>query len=95
MDVTSVEFSKHALEKIRSRRVLQSDVLEAIRNPESLFDDVESDTRVALKQIRGKYLVAIFVPLDSKARVITVYHATEVDRLISRKLERGAWRRKT
>ncbi len=48
MDVTSVEFSKHALEKIRSRRVLQSDVLEAIRNPESLFDDVESDTRVAI-----------------------------------------------
>ena len=94
MDVSSVEFSKHALEKMGARHVREDQVTETIRNPASLFEDVESNTLVALKRIRNRYLVVVFALRGNKAKVVTVYHASEVDSLIRRKLHRGAWRQK-
>lgn len=94
MDVGSAEFSEHALEKMRARHVDKQQVIEAIKDSESLFKDVESNALVAVRRVESRYLVVVFVPMDRGVKVVTVYYASDVDRLIRRKLERGAWRRK-
>lgn len=69
----------------------KSQVIEAISNPDSSYKDAESEALVAVKRVDDKRLVVIFLSVDGKVRVITVYFASNVDRLIKRKLSRGAW----
>jgi len=43
--------------------------------------------------MKNRYLVVVYVALEGeRRRVITVYHASDVDRLIRRKLGRRIWR---
>ena len=94
MDPGSAEFSRHAREKMRARHVDGSAVIGAIRDAESLFEDVESGALVAVRRLADRFLVVVFVPTDKGVRVVTVYHASEVNKLLRRKMGRGAWKRK-
>jgi hypothetical protein len=68
-------------------------VVAAIRNTDALYFDVLSSARIAVKQVKNRYLVVVYAEsADGRKRVITVYHASSVDRLISRKLQRKVWR---
>jgi len=89
--LTDVEYSKHALERMRVRRVTRRHVGLAIRNPDFSCEDVESDALVAVKKYGRRQVVVIFTSKDERIRIITVYHSSDVDRLISRKLQRKAW----
>ena len=86
-----VEFSRHATQKMRDRAVKRQDIISAIDSPDSEYKDVESDAKVALKLTDQKYIVVVYATEEERNRVITVYHASEVDRLIRRKVQRGAW----
>jgi Domain of unknown function (DUF4258) len=86
-----LEFSRHGTQKMRDRAVKRQDIIAAVDSPDSEYDDVESDARVAVKQIDQKYLVVVYAIEEKRNRVITVYHASKVDRLIRRKVQRGAW----
>jgi len=91
--MTSVHYSKHAQERLVVRRVTKSQVTAAIRNPDALYQDVPSSAMVAVKRMKNRYLVVVYVALEGeRRRVITVYHASDVDRLIRRKLGRRIWR---
>lgn len=52
---------------------------------------MESDTMVAIKQFTTRYLVVFFSHSASEDKVVTLYYASDVSSLISRKLRRGAW----
>ena len=86
-----VEYSKHALERMRVRRLSKRQVGITIRDPDFSYKDIESSALVAVKRYKERYAVVIFTIKEKRARVITVYHASDVDRLIRRKLQRGAW----
>ena len=62
----------------------------AIRTPDSSYEDDESNATVAVKQIENKCVVVLYAKGETN-RIITVYHASDVDRLIRLKLQRGAW----
>ncbi len=86
-----INYSKHALFRIRVRGVSKRQIALAIRDPDSVYLDLESDANVAVKQFSARYLVVFFNTRGSETRIITVYHASDVSSLISRKLRRGAW----
>jgi hypothetical protein len=87
----TIEFTKHAREKMYSRRVSEADVALTVSNPDRFFADLESGAHVAIKQIMDKQLVVIFAKEGLVTRVITVYRSTYVDSLIRNKVQRGAW----
>ncbi|MDG6969501.1 MAG: hypothetical protein JRN54_00110 [Nitrososphaerota archaeon] len=66
-------------------------VAEAVQRPDILFKDAESSSLVAVRKTNHRYPVVIYVPREEANRVVTVYHASDVDRLIRRKLGRGVW----
>ncbi len=48
------------------------------------YKDAESEAQVAVRRIDDKHLVVLFVSLQGHVRIITVYFASNVDRLIRR-----------
>jgi hypothetical protein len=71
--------------------VTRKQVAEAVQRPDSLFKDTESSSLVAVKKTNHRYPVVIYVPRVKANRVVTAYHASDVNRLIRRKLGRGVW----
>lgn len=76
---------------MRIRDVSKRNVAETISYPDFAYEDVESNALVAVSRIEGRTVIVIYTVQEGRNRVITVYHASEVDRLIRRKLERKAW----
>ncbi len=86
-----IEFSSHAKGKLKARRIPKRRVIQALTEPDSSYQDRESNALVAVKKVGDKHLVVVFASANGRVRVITVYFASDVDRLISRKSQRGAW----
>ncbi len=76
---------------MRARRVSKHNVAATINYPDFVYEDVESNALVAVRRIEGRTVIVIYAVREGRNRVITVYHTSEVDRLIRRKLERKAW----
>jgi hypothetical protein len=76
---------------LKARRIPKRRVIQALTEPDSSYQDRESDALVAVKKVGDKHLVVVFASANGRVRVITVYFASDVDRLISRKSQRGAW----
>jgi len=62
-------------------------------SPTDLFEDTEHNCKVAVGMTNHKLLVAVFRRVDNGIKATTVYHTRKLDKLISAKLQRGAWRR--
>jgi len=92
-DVLVLIFSSHAEQKFITRGIERRDVKRIIAHPDELFEDIEHNAGVAVGTAGGIFLVAVFRRVDSGIRVITVYHTRKLDRLVSSKLQRGAWRK--
>ncbi len=76
---------------MRTRRVSKHKVAMTINYPNLVYEDVESNALVAVRRIERRNVIVIYTVQEGRSRVITVYHASQVDRLIRRKLERKAW----
>jgi hypothetical protein len=75
---------------MKVRQVSKRMIGETIRQPESRYQDLESGTTVAVRKFAQRYLVVFFTE-GKGPRIVTVYHASDIGSLISRKLRRGAW----
>lgn len=64
-----------------------------LARPDEMFEDMEHDAQVAVGKVGSKFLVAVFLRADNNIKIITVYHTGKLERLVSSKLQRGAWRR--
>jgi len=89
-----VEFSGHAIEKMKARHISESDIQSALKEPSDLFYDVEHETFVAIKPLRDRYLVILCTRKNETLSVVTVYFSTKIDKLIDSKIRRGAWIKK-
>ncbi len=61
--------------------------------PDGAFEDTEHDAEVAVGKMGSKFLVAVFLRVGNSIEVMTIYHTRELEKLVSSKLQRGAWRR--
>lgn len=93
--MAELDYSKHARERLAQRRVIRHQVAAAINNPDELYEDAASAALIAIKRTKGSSLVIVYVASEEgRRRVVTLYNASDVGRLIRRKLERRVWRRK-
>jgi len=90
----SIEFTRHAIEKMRARHVSESDIRDALKESRDLFYDMEHETFVATKPLRNRYLVILYTRKNEVLNVVTVYFSTKIDKLITSKIRRGAWIKK-
>jgi len=88
-----VQFSRHALEKIRRRNVDTVDIYATLESPDEVFDDVEHGTKVALKKVNSKSIILVYRVETGMIKVITLYYTTKLDRLLNSKAVRGAWKK--
>jgi len=91
--VLVIAFSSHAEQKLSARAIRRRDVERILARPDEAFEDREHDAEVAVGKVDSKFLVAVFLRVDNNIRVITVYHTRKLEKLVSSKLQRGAWRR--
>jgi len=89
----SVQFSRHALEKMRRRNLKTSDVYATIKSPDEVYEDVEHGTVVAVKKVNAKSVILAYRMEAGVVKVITLYYTTKLDRLLKAKTVRGAWKR--
>jgi len=89
----SVQFSRHALEKMRRRNVKTADVYATLKSPDEVYEDVEHGTMVAVKKVNGKSIILSYKMEAEVVKVITLYYTTKLDRLLKAKTVRGAWKR--
>ena len=88
-----VTYSVHAEQKLLMRKVRREDVERVITNPAEVYEDTEHNASVAIGSVDGKALVVIYQSVGNAKKVITVYHTLKIEKLVSSKTERGAWRR--
>lgn len=82
-----LDYSRHAQERLILRRVTKRQVIATIAKPDSVYEDAASSALVAVKRTRNRYLVVVYaISKEGTNRVITLYNASDVDRLIRRKL---------
>jgi hypothetical protein len=89
----SVQFSRHALEKMRRRNIKTPDVYATLRFPDEVYEDVEHGTMVSMKKVNAKSIILVYKMEVEVVKVITLYSTTKLDRLLKAKMVRGAWKR--
>lgn len=89
----TIEFSRHALEKARWRKVKIQHIRLTVKNPDRLYEDVEHGVMVAIKKVNEKSVVVAYREDNNLVKVITLYYTTKLDRLIKAKTERGSWKK--
>jgi hypothetical protein len=77
----SVKFTKHALQRIKSRNISKDDVLDTIDNPKNVIND--SYGNLIAQKMKGKYLLRVFYFIEGESKVIiTAYKTTKVKKFI-------------
>ena len=85
-----IEFTRHALQRMRERGVSAEDVYEALGNPDELLLDTETDRIVAVKH--GKGLCVIVEARGDTVKVITVIVTPHLKRLVERRKKGERWK---
>lgn len=89
----SVQFSHHALEKMRLRKVKALYVYETLKSPGEVYEDAEHGTMIAVKKVNVRSIIIAYNREAETVKVITLYYTTKLDRLLKAKMERGAWKK--
>ncbi|MCL4429431.1 MAG: DUF4258 domain-containing protein [Chloroflexi bacterium] len=89
----NVKLSIHAKEKMQSRGIKKADISAAIKEPDSIYDDLEHGTLIAVKKINGNSIIVAYRIESNGAKVITLFYTTKLDKLIRAKVARGAWKK--
>jgi hypothetical protein len=89
----AVEYSAHAEQKLYVRRITKQDVERTIIESKQRYTDVENNAEVAVGPVNARYLVVVYRVANADIKVMTVYHARKLEKLLSSKIRRGAWRK--
>ncbi len=77
----SVKFTKHALQRIKSRQFSRADVLDTINNPKNVIED--SYGNLIAQKMKCKYLLRVFYFIEGESKVIiTAYKTTKVKKYL-------------
>jgi len=69
-----VQFSLHAMEKMRRRNVKTADVYATLKSPDEVYEDVEHGTVVAVKKVNAKSIILAYKMEAEAVKVITLYY---------------------
>ena len=86
-------FSRHAERQMVKRNVTRAEVQLVVSRPQHVLRNLVKGTYVAIGQVSGRWIVAVFIKRGDLIRVVTAYPTRDAERLIARKVRRGVWRR--
>ena len=82
-------FSKHALQKIKERKIKVEVIEEVVSNPEFLFYDLIEKTMVAVAKVKTDdiqtNLVVVFIKKGEKIKIVMTYPCRNINKEIKRK----------
>lgn len=73
----SIEFSDHALEQIKARKISKSRILTTVKKPENKLKSFKN-RRLRQKRFGSKILEVVTVTEGSRIKVITEYYLEEL-----------------
>jgi len=88
----NIEYSEHAEQKFRERRISKFEVEEVLKSPEDVFLDIETGNLVAVgkrSSKEGHRLIIVYSP-GKRIKVVTVIDTTRSE-IIERREERRRW----
>lgn len=76
-----IQFTKHALERIKARQIEKKEIILTLNNPEKTIK-TKSDSYIAQKKFGEKLLRVIYKKVGKNIIIITAYKASDFDRYI-------------
>lgn len=90
-----IKFTRHAAEKIKTRRIDLNTIKEVLQNPQYKFYDSLRNSEIAAKNIklddRVATLVIAYTRTEGDYSVITVYPVRDFNEEADRKVKSGRW----
>jgi hypothetical protein len=90
-----IKLTKHATEKIKTRRMDLNTVKEVLQNPQYKFYDSLRNSEISAKNIklddRIVTLVVAYTRIEGDYNVITVYPVRDFNEEMDRKVKSGRW----
>jgi len=84
-----ITFSKHALQKIKERKIRVEMIEEVLSNSESLFYDLIEKTMVAVAKVKiddiQTNFVVVFTKKGEEIKIVTTYPCKNINKEIKRK----------
>ena len=84
-----ITFSKHALQKIKERKIKIKIIEKVLTNSEILFYDLTDKTLIAVAKVKidntQTNLVVVFIKEMNEIKIVTTYPCKDINKEISRK----------
>ena len=78
----SIKFTKHALQRIKKRKISKDEILDTINNPDLLEKDLYGNS-VAQKRIESRLLRVFYFSEGDAKIVITAYKTSKTEKYTS------------
>ncbi len=76
-----ISFTKHALQRIKARKISKDAVIDTIENPDSIKND--SYGNLVAQKIRDKYLLRVFYVIRGNTKIIiSAYQTSKIEKYI-------------
>ncbi|ADC64442.1 conserved hypothetical protein [Ferroglobus placidus DSM 10642] len=85
-----MKFTNHIRERMLEYNISEQEVLEAIKEPDSLYLDVLTGRFVAVKKTGSKAIVAVFEKND-ETTLITVFPTSKINKVVESRIRSGRW----
>ncbi|MHA1344336.1 MAG: DUF4258 domain-containing protein [Promethearchaeota archaeon] len=76
-----IKFTKHALERIKSRSINITEIIDTLKNPDKLIVD-KSGINIAQKKVKNQLLRVFYNEEKKTKKVITAYKVSNYNRYI-------------
>jgi len=77
----SIKFTKHALQRIKTRNISKDEILEALAKPDKIIKDSIGNSIV--HKIKAEYLLRVFYYTEKNSKVvITAYKTSKIDKYL-------------
>jgi len=76
-----INFTKHALERIRIRNITKEEIFDTINNPDKETND--SFGNIIVQKVEKNYLLRVFYYIEKNSKiVITAYKTSKLDKYL-------------
>ena len=90
----TIEYSRHAKNKLKERGIRKSEIEKTIKVPDYVYYDLNSRTMVALRKVKiggvETNLVVPFIKTGNTAKIVTVYPCRDLEKELKKK-EGARW----
>lgn len=84
-----IEFSEHAEDRVKRRKITKDKVIRALKNPDEVLLDTATGYFVAVSRKEDRYLVVVYTPTTVK-RIVSVIVTSKFN-IVENRIRRKRW----